>query len=96
MIVDDTFQSEAEQLKSSAWPRCDHLAETLAARGPSAIPALEFALKSRVHHVRSACLRAIASVDQEKALALARLLLADRAYEVRETAAKILGVSVPG
>ena len=89
------YEQEAEQLKKSAWPKCDQIAEVLATRGRNAIPALEHASKSRTHHVRSACLRAINSIDASKGSEMATALLNDRAYEVRETAAKILGVPIP-
>ena len=89
------FEQESLELKKSSWPRCDALAESLAKHGASALDALTNASKSRTHHVRSACLRAVASIDENKGRALANELLSDRAYEVRETAAKILGVSVP-
>ena len=89
------YQVEADALKKSHWPACDNLADDLARRGPAAIDALEHALKSRTYHVRSACLRAIARVDAARARPLAEQLLKDRAYEVRETAAQILGVPTP-
>ena len=88
------FQEDAERLKASAWPRCDEFATTLASHGKSAIPALEFATKSGTHHVRSACLRAISSIDINEGRLCAERMIRDRAYEVRETAAKILGVTV--
>ena len=89
------FPDEAEALKKSHWPRCDQLANALAERGPSAIDAILFASKSRVHQVRSACLRALFAVAPPQGENLARQFLADKAYEVRETAAKILGVPIP-
>ena len=89
------FQEQADRLKASAWPRCDELASMLASNGKSAIPALEFAIKSRTHHVRSACLRAITKIDVEQGCLFAGRMLHDRAYEVRETAANILGVPIP-
>jgi len=89
------YEDEAEQLKKSSWPKCDQLVESLAAHGPSAMQALEYAAKSRTHHVRSACLRAINQIDPKKGRALAESMLKDKAYEVRETAARILGVPVP-
>lgn len=89
------FEQEAEALKKSAWPRCDQLAEQLSSRGAAAIPALEYAAKSRVHHVRSACLRAINRIDVKRAREMASSMINDKAYEVRETAANILGVPIP-
>jgi hypothetical protein len=89
------FQEEAVRLKASAWPRCDELASALAAHGKAALPALEYAIKSRTHHVRSACLRAISQIDTDQGRSWAQQMLKDRAYEVRETAARILGVPVP-
>ena len=90
------YEQEAEQLKKSAWPKCDQIAEGLAALGPGAIQALQHASKSRTHHVRSACLRAVNSIDATRGNEMAKAMLNDRAYEVRETAAKILGVPIPG
>lgn len=89
------FQEEANRLKASAWPRCDELALILVEHGKAAMPALEFAISSRTHHVRSACLRAIAEIDVVQGRVFADRMLRDRAYEVRETAAKILGVPIP-
>lgn len=90
------YEEESKALKASHWPRCDTLAEQLAGRGPSAADALEAAAKSRTHHVRSAALRGLAKVSADRGRALAELLLKDKAYEVRETAAAILGVPIPG
>lgn len=89
------FEEEATKLKTSSWPRCDELALALVARGRAAMPALEFAIGSRTHHVRSACLRSIAEIDVVQGRVFADRMLRDRAYEVRETAAKILGVPIP-
>lgn len=89
------FEAESEALKKSAWPRCDKLAEDLAARGSSATEALEAAASSRTLHVRGAALRALAKVNEEHAKALASRLLSDRAYEVRQVAAHILNVAIP-
>lgn len=89
------YAQEAEALKKSSWPKCDAMAETLASHGPPAADALESAATSRTHHVRSAALRNLARVDQARGVQLAKKMLQDRAYEVRETAAKILGVPVP-
>jgi hypothetical protein len=89
------YQDEADALLKAAWPKCDTIASKLQAYGISALPALEFAAKSRVHHARSACLRSINALDTEKGRAMADAMLRDRAYEVRETAAKILGIAVP-
>ena len=89
------FERESLELKKSSWPRCDALAESLARQGLGAIDALINAATSRTHHVRSACLRAVAAIDENKGRLLAAELLRDRAYEVRETAAKILGVPIP-
>jgi hypothetical protein len=86
---------ESNALKKSSWPKCDQLAAMLGARGIVAVPALEQALSSRTHHVRSACLREITKVDPVRGKALAEKYLKDRAYEVRETSAKILGVPIP-
>jgi len=89
------FKDESDKLKRSAWPVCDQLAASLAQRGSSAIPALEAALAARAHHVRSAALRAIQSISPDLARVHAERALKDRAYEVRETAANILGVDPP-
>ncbi len=89
------FQNEADALKKSSWPSCDRLAEDLAGRGPAAADALVYASRSRTHHVRSASLKALTKVSPEKAKDLAEKMLSDKAYEARETAAKILGVPVP-
>jgi HEAT repeat protein len=89
------FKNEGDALKKSHWPRCDQMAADLAAHGSKAAEALVFASGSRTHHVRSACLRALSTVAPEIATELARKLLADKAYEVRETASKILGVPTP-
>lgn len=84
------YKEEAERLKTSHWPTCDKLAADLASRGKDAGDALVFATKSRVHHVRSASLRALASIDAVRGLEIAKSLLADRAYEVRETAQEVI------
>lgn len=89
------YFGESETLRRSAWPKCDVLAAELASRGAPALDALEAAMKSRTHHVRSAVLRAMAAVDPLRARRLAELALQDRAYEVRETAAMVLGVEKP-
>lgn len=89
------FKEEAERLKKAEWPSCDRLAEALADRGAQAIDALLYASKSRKHHVRSACLQALYKVDKPVGEELARTLINDRAFEVREVAAGILGVPVP-
>lgn len=89
------YETASDELKRSSWPKCDELAAKLAAKGPAALPALEAALKSRTHHVRSACLRAISQVDPTVGVSVAETMLKDRAYEVRETAAGILGVPIP-
>jgi HEAT repeat protein len=89
------FQAEAENLKKSSWPRCDQLAQALAAHGSTAADALEFASSSRTHHVRSAALRALATVAPDRAREVATKFLSDKAYEVRETAAETLGVPTP-
>lgn len=90
------YEKEADALKKSSWPRCDEMAQQLALRGPSAADALEHAATSRTHHVRSASLRALHQIAPERGELLAKKLLQDRAYEVRETAAKILGLPTPG
>ena len=90
------YQEESDLLKKSAWPRCDEIASRLQAFGPAAILALQAAATSKTHHVRSACLRSIYAIDPIPGRELAEKLLQDRAYEVRETAAKILGVPIPG
>ena len=89
------YFEQSEALRRSAWPKCDVLASELASRGTPALDALEAAMKSRTHHVRSAVLRAMASVDSARARRLAEVALQDRAYEVRETAAMVLGVGKP-
>ena len=89
------YEQEADALKKSNWPRCDVLAEQLAAQGPQAADALEKAAESRTHHVRSAALIGLAKVDNSRGRALAERLLTDKAYEVREHAARVLGVPVP-
>jgi HEAT repeat protein len=90
------FQAEADALKKSSWPKCDQLAQALATQGPRAAEALEFALTSRTHHVRSAALKALISVSPDRGKTFADKMLSDKAYEVRETAANILGVPIPG
>jgi HEAT repeat protein len=67
----------------------------LALKGPVAAEALEYAALSRTHHVRSASLRALARVNEERAKTLATHLLNDKAFEVRDTAMKILGITPP-
>lgn len=89
------YHEEADALRKAHWPKCDKLAADLTAKGPRAAEALESALTSRIHHVRSAALKGLAAVDPRRARLKARELLADRAYEVRVTAANILGVAVP-
>jgi hypothetical protein len=89
------FKEEAERLKRTEWPACDRLAEELAKRGPQAADAFIFASKSRKHHVRSASLAALYKVDTVKGAELAKKMMADRALEVREVAARILGVPIP-
>jgi HEAT repeat protein len=87
------FLKEAEELKRSDWPRCDQLADALANRGPAAADALEYAGKVRKKHVRSAALRAMAKIDTERARAMASSYMSDNAYEVREAAMIILGIT---
>ena len=89
------YKNESDELKKSSWPRCDELASRLGQKGLNAADALEEAAKSRTHHVRSASLRSLNNLSAERGKTLALKLLEDRAYEVRETAAKILGVPVP-
>ena len=88
------FKTEAEELKKAHWPKCDALADSLASKGTSAADALEFAAKSRIHHVRSACLAALNKIAPDRAKRLSSEMMSDKAYEVRETAAQILGVPV--
>jgi HEAT repeat protein len=89
------FSSESDTLKRSQWPRCDDLANALAQRGVAATDALKAATTSRTHHVRSAALRALAKANLPEAKLVAQNLLADKAFEVRQTAAAILGVPIP-
>lgn len=89
------YKELADALKSSTWPRCDALAEDLATKGAAVIEALEHAASSRTHHVRSAALRALVRVDEERGRVLAKRLLEDKAFEVRETAMKVLGITPP-
>jgi|GEM_PF-4216042 len=89
------FAEEAKLLKTAHWPRCDSIAEALAEKGAHAADALEFASSSRIHQVRSAALRHLVKVDAERGRQLAEQLLRDSSYEVRETAATILGVPIP-
>ena len=89
------FREQADALKTSAWPRCNELAEELAAKGVSAVEALEYAATSRTHHVRSAALRALLKVDETQGRLLAERLLTDKSFEVRETAMKALGITPP-
>jgi hypothetical protein len=89
------YKEEAEALKKAQWPKCDELAAALAAKGRVAADALESALTSRTHHVRSAALRGLAAVNPDRARLKAEELIRDRAYEVRETSANILGIAVP-
>jgi len=89
------FALESEELKKSNWPKCDELARKLELKGVEAVPSLEAALKSRTKHVRAAALRSIAVLDSNRGVELARELLKDKAYEVREAAAVILGVPTP-
>lgn len=84
------FEEDAKKLKVTHWPACDSAAMSLAAKGTDAIEALIAASSSRIHHVRSASLRALATVDKDRARELADKLKNDRAYEVRETAALVL------
>jgi hypothetical protein len=89
------FAAEAEALKKSHWPKCDELAVALAKRGPLATEALKAAMASRIHHVRSAALKALNTINpSEGRLAAEKLHAADRAFEVRETAASILNIGL--
>lgn len=88
------YAAESESLKKSSWPRCDALAAQLAAKGPSSVDALEAASKSNTRHVRTAVLRNLHQLDQERARKLAHTLISDRAFEVRAAAAVILGIPV--
>lgn len=90
------FAAEAEALKKSHWPKCDELARTLALKGQPATEALKAAASSRTHHVRSAALKALHAINPTEGKLLAETFLKDRAFEVRETAASILGVAIPG
>jgi hypothetical protein len=86
------FERESEELRRSYWPKCDELASYLAQQGPAATDALKAAASSRIHHVRSAALKALNLVNPPEGKRLAEELLRDRAFEVRDTAAAILGV----
>jgi hypothetical protein len=89
------FLEEAEELKRSDWPRCDQLADALADRGAAAAEALEYAGRVRKKHVRTAVLRAMAKIDLERAKTMANSCMSDNAYEVREAAMKLLGITPP-
>jgi hypothetical protein len=89
------FAVESDALKKSHWPKCDELANALGKRGAAATEALKAAATSRTHHVRSAVLKALASANPVEGKLLAQSLLKDRAFEVRETAATILGIPTP-
>ena len=89
------YREESEAFENCSWPRCDALADALASKGSAAADALENAASSRTHHVRSAALRALVTVDQDRGRTLATRLLQDKAFEVRESAMKILGITPP-
>lgn len=84
------YLAEAQELAKFQWLRCERMAHSLATHGVDAIPALEVALKSRVHHVRSASLLAIEQISPERAVDVSKMLVNDRAYEVRQTAQTLL------
>jgi HEAT repeat protein len=87
------FEEDLRELKRAPWPKCIELAERLARLGPGAAPTLAAAATTaRSHHVRSASLRSLAKVDRQAALKVAKKLLTDRSYEVREDAKEIVKV----
>jgi hypothetical protein len=95
--LDETvkFSLEAEALKNSHWPKCDELATALGQRGVAATDALKAAATSRTKHVRSAALKALYVANPAEGKLLADRFLTDKAFEVREAAAHILGVPIP-
>lgn len=84
------YDEEVKKLKMTHWPMCEAVAMALAAHGPSAGSALVAAASSRIHQVRSASLKALATIDRDLARDLALKLRTDRAYEVRETAEAVI------
>jgi HEAT repeat protein len=84
------YREHLEELKKAQWPKCDQLAEQIA-QLPAPADTLEAATKSRIHHVRSAALKALAKIDRSRAIKVAERLLTDVSYEVRMDAEAIVG-----
>jgi len=78
-------------LLDSHWPLCDELAEALARIGTRpAKAALLKALKARRHHIRSAAVKALATIGGPAASTAIQSLANDSSYEVRQDVAEAL------
>ena len=79
-------------LLDSHWPVCDEMADALARIGTSpAKAALLEALKARRHHIRSAAVKALATIGGEDVRKAIQALANDPSYEVRQDVAAALG-----
>jgi HEAT repeat protein len=87
--------AEIEELKNklikSHWPKCNDLAnEIMAYRNEESKNALIEALKARRHHVRTAAIKALASLHDMSVVEHIKPCLNDAAYETRIEAKKVL------
>ncbi len=72
-------------LRDSHWPACDELAAALAQTGTEAAKVqLLSALKARRHHVRSAAVKALATLGGDDVREAVLALVGDPSYEVRQ------------
>ena len=90
------YDEHLKDLKKAPWPLCDRLAAEIAQLPGAAETLAQAALKSKGHHARSAALRALSTVDRQKAAQVATSLLADPSYEVRMDAEAIVGAQKQG
>jgi HEAT repeat protein len=91
-VADDSAVAVLGQaLLGSHWPVCDDLANALARIGTEpAKAALLKGLKARRHHIRSAAVKALATIGGPDARTDIQSLANDPSYEVRQDVAEAL------
>ena len=78
-------------LRDSHWPACVEFAAALARiSGEAAKAQLLLALKARRHHVRSAAVKALATLDGDNVRDAIQALTNDPSYEVRQDVVEAL------
>ena len=88
---DRTAEVIGAALRDSHWPACDELAAALAQiGGEAARTQLLQALKARRHHVRSAAVKALATLGGDDVREAIQALANDPSYEVRQDVAEVL------